>query len=254
MWHTGTLDPLATGCLLIATENSTKLISRLENKTKTYIFTVDISKTSPSLDLEEDVTDVDISNMKDYWNDEIIQFLENQTQQLPPKYSAIHIDGKRAYKLVRKGVEFDIEKRNIEVSQVEIVEKNLPKITIRLTLSSWGYVRSFAPLLANFFWVTNGGCITYLHREKIWDIHIHDAIDIENIKESSPLPYSKVVSHIKIYDLAPKYKKPLIDGLIIDIGSIEERQSEKEILIYCDEICSLGIWTNEWIKVIKNYV
>lgn len=254
MWHTGTLDPLASGCLLIATENSTKLISRLENKTKTYIFTVDISKTSPSLDLEENVTDVDISNMRDYCDDDIIQFLENQTQQLPPKYSAIHIDGKRAYKLVRKGVEFNIEQRKIDVSQVEIIEKNLPKITIRLTLSSWGYVRSFAPLLSDFFWVTNGGCITYLHREKIWDIHINDAIDIENIKESSPIPYSKVLSNIEVYHLAAEYKKPLIDGLIIDIGSDEERQNEKEILIYCEEIRSLGIWTNEWIKVIKNYV
>lgn len=254
MWHTGTLDPLASGCLLIATENSTKLISRLENKTKTYIFTVDISKTSPSLDLEENVTDVDISNMRDYCDNDIIQFLENQTQQLPPKYSAIHIDGKRAYKLVRKGVEFDIEQRKIDVSQVEIIEKNLPKITIRLTLSSWGYVRSFAPLLADFFWVTNGGCITYLHREKIGDLDVNDATAIENIKESSPIPYSKVLSNIEIYHLAAEYKKPLIDGLIVDIGNTEERQSEKEILIYCDEICSLGIWTNEWIKVIKNYV
>jgi len=74
--------------------------------------------------------------MRDYCNDDIIQFLENQTQQLPPKYSAIHIDGKRAYKLVRKGVEFNIEQRKIGVSQVEIIEKNLPKITVRLTLSS----------------------------------------------------------------------------------------------------------------------
>ncbi len=74
--------------------------------------------------------------MRDYCDNDIIQFLENQTQQLPPKYSAIHIDGKRAYKLVRKGVEFDIEQRKIDVSQVEIIEKNLPKITIRLTLSS----------------------------------------------------------------------------------------------------------------------
>jgi len=74
--------------------------------------------------------------MRDYCDNDIIQFLENQTQQLPPKYSAIHIDGKRAYKLVRKGVEFDIEQRKIDVSRVEIIEKNLPKITIRLTLSS----------------------------------------------------------------------------------------------------------------------
>ncbi len=60
MGHTGTLDPLATGCLLIATDNSTKLISRLENSTKTYIFTVDMSITSPSLDMEGDISKVNI--------------------------------------------------------------------------------------------------------------------------------------------------------------------------------------------------
>lgn len=74
--------------------------------------------------------------MQDHSRNEIVSFLENQISQLPPKYSAIHIGGKRAYDLVRKGIDFDIEKRPIEVSCVEIIEKSLPKITIRLTISS----------------------------------------------------------------------------------------------------------------------
>ena len=92
MGHTGTLDPLATGCLLIATENSTKLISRLENNQKTYLFTVDISITSPSLDLGTETDDVSIEDIEDHSYEEIITFLQNQTSQLPPKY-AFSVEG-----------------------------------------------------------------------------------------------------------------------------------------------------------------
>lgn len=254
MWHTGTLDPLATGCLLIATDNSTKLISRLENSTKTYIFTVDMSITSPSLDLEWDVTDVNIESIYDQPNADIIRFLESQTSQLPPKYSAIHIWGKRAYDLVRKWIDFDIAERSIQVTDVTIVEKSLPKITIRLTISSGGYIRSFAPLLADFFGVPDGGCITYLHREKIGDIDLTHSMGFDDFDRDHIIPYDLLATHISRYQLDTKYKKPLIDGLIIDIGTPEERNSGEEILIYCDNLCSICHWTPDGIEVIKNCV
>ncbi len=252
--HTGTLDPLATGALLIATDNSTKLISRLENTIKTYVFTVDMSITSPSLDLEWDISTVDLDGICDHSNDEIVTFIENQIWQLPPKYSAIHIGWKRAYNLIRKWVDFDIEKRPIQVTEVEILEKKLPTITIRLTLSSGGYVRSFAPIIADFFGVPGGGCITYLHREKIGKIDLSHAMEFETLDLSNTIPYSLLFDKIPEYHLDSKYKNNLIDGLIIDIGNQEERNSKGEILIYCDDICSLWHWTAWGIKVIKNYV
>lgn len=252
--HTGTLDPLATGALLIATDNSTKLISRLENTTKTYVFTVDMGITSPSLDLEWDVNTVNIDGISDHTNDEVTTFLENQTWQLPPKYSAIHIGWKRAYNLIRKWVDFDIEKRPIQVTKVEILEKKLPTITIRLTLSSGGYVRSFAPIIAEFFGISGGGCITYLHREKIGNIDLSNAMEFDTLDLSNTIPYSRLFDNIPEYHLDSKYKNNLIDGLIIDIGNQEERNSKGEILIYCDDLCSLWHWTVWGIKVIKNYV
>lgn len=254
MWHTGTLDPLATGWLLIATDNSTKLISRLEQSTKTYTFTVDISITSPSLDLEWDIIDVNIESIIDQSNDDLVRFLQGQTSQLPPKYSAIHIGGKRAYDLVRKWVDFDIEERPIIVTEVEIIEKNLPKITIKLTISAGGYIRSFAPIIADFFWVPGGGCITYLHREKVGNIDLKQAMSFEDFDRNNTISYDLLMSHMERYNLDPKFKKPLIDGLIIDIWSPEERNSGKEMLLYCDDLCSIVRWTPEGIEVIKNYV
>ncbi len=136
-------------------------------------------------------------------------------------------------------MDFTIEKRPIEVSCVEIIEKSLPKITIRLTISSGGYVRSFAPIIADFFGIPDGGCITYLHREKVGNIDLSSAMEFENLDLSNTILYSRLFDKIPEYHLDLRYKKNLIDGLVIDIGNPEQRNSKEEILIYCDDICSL---------------
>ncbi len=254
MWHTGTLDPLATGALLIATDSSTKLISRLEMANKTYLFTVDMSITSPSLDMEWAIERVNITSMKNHTIEEVREFLENHTTQIPPKYSAIHIDGKRAYELVRKWKEFHIPERPISVSGVEIVDITLPKITIRLTISAGGYIRSFAPLLGEFFWVPGGGCVTHLHRERIGNIDLTRSMGFDDLDMSNSIPYSDLLMHIPVYHLDIAYQKPLIDGLIVDVGTLSERESGWEILISCGDITSIGKWTPRGIEVIRNYV
>lgn len=255
MWHTGTLDPLASGCILVATEDSTKLISRLENQIKRYIFTVDISIFTPSfdLDIKNEPIQCDLSNLIDHSIEELQEFIESQTTQIPPKYSAIHIEWKRAYDLARKWKEFDMVARPIEVQNVKIIEKKLPCITIELTISSGGYIRSFAPLIGSFFGST-WWCITYLCRTEIWELRIEDCQNIDAFKTSVIVPYNKLLSHIKEYHLDAKYKKPLIDGLVLDIWSPEERSSGEEILVYCDDLQSLCKWTIWGIEVIKNYV
>ncbi len=252
--HTGTLDPLASGALLLATDNSTKLISRIEKETKTYLFTVDMSLSSPSLDLEWDIISVDISSMKNHTNEEIQRFLLSQTSEIPPKYSAIHISGKRAYDLIRKGVEFDIAERPLSISSVIVVEQSLPRITIRITISAGWYIRSLAPVIARFFGVTDGGCITSLHREKIWSLDLRDSMTIDAIDLTHHIAYSELFSSIDSYILDIIHQKRLIDGLIVPVGTLAERSSWAEILIYCWDMCSLWVWTDEGIKVIKNYV
>lgn len=253
MWHTGTLDPLATGCLLIATGNSTKLIPRLESDEKTYLFTVDISIKSPSLDLWTEVLQVDMSTVCDRSNDEIIHFLQSQTRQLPPKYSAIHIGGRRAYHLARSGKEFEIEERDIRIKDIEIVEKKLPIISIRLTISSGWYIRSFAPIIGDFFG-TRWWCITELCREKIGVLDIRNCSTIEDCGNASPLPYTQLFPEIQEYTLDSKYKRNLLDGVIIPVWTPQERSSEREIFITCDDVYWLAHWTEHGIEVIKNYV
>ena len=136
MGHSGTLDPLASGCLLIATGNSTKLLPLLEAAEKEYIFTICFDGKSDSLDMGTPLSPVDTSYILCPSDSEIEQYLLSQRSQIPPQYSALHIAGERAYDLARRGEIFDIPKRSIEVKEVEILERTISTITLRMIISS----------------------------------------------------------------------------------------------------------------------
>lgn len=124
-----------------------------------------------------------------------------------------------------------------------MIDISLPKVTIRLTISAGGYIRSFAPIIAGFFGVSGGGCITALHRERISNIDLTRSMGFSDLDMNNTIPYSDLLSHIPIYHLDTIYQKSLIDGIIVDVGTREERQSDREILISCGDITSLGKWT-----------
>ena len=166
MWHTGTLDPLATWCLLIATDSSTKLIPLFEWAKKEYIFTVSLDGWTDSLDLWTPLEKIDTSTMKVRSDEEICSYILSQKEQLPPRYSALHIQGKRAYELAQAWKEFSLKSRPIKIYTASILSRTPLSITIEMTISSGGYVRSFAPLLWEFFGIT-GGYISQLRRTKI---------------------------------------------------------------------------------------
>lgn len=99
-------------------------------------------------------------------SDELRDFLLSQTEQIPPRYSALHIDGTRAYELARKDLDFEIQPRAVKIHTVEILQFAPPIFTILLRISSGGYIRSFAPIIGSFFG-TPGGYITELRRIEI---------------------------------------------------------------------------------------
>lgn len=250
MGHTGTLDPLATGCLLIATDNSTKLIPLLEKQTKTYIFEVDISFSSDSLDLGTPTTEHDISSMQPRSIEALRDLLLGETSQIPPKYSALHIDGKRAYDLVRTGVDFEIPSRPIEISEVQILDMSLPRITIELSISAGGYIRSLAPVIARFFGIHDAGCITRLQRTRIQSIDIHDAQDMEYFDSSRSIEYASLFSQIPVYTLDTSYRTDLLNGKNIT----GDHDDCDQVFVRCGDILSLGRIQNHVLSVIRNHV
>lgn len=141
--HAGTLDPLATGLLILCTGRKTKEIAHYQGMEKEYLGTMIVGKTTPSVDLETDFdSEQDISEITSEQVREAAKQFTGHIQQVPPSYSAIKVDGQRVYKKARKGESVVIKPRKVEITQLEIVKCNLPQVQFRVVCSKGTYIRS----------------------------------------------------------------------------------------------------------------
>ncbi len=175
--HAGTLDPLATGLLLICTGKFTKRIAELQGQAKEYTGTFHIGATTPSYDLE---TEIDQTFPTEHIDEALIhetvkQFL-GEIDQKPPVFSAIKKDGKRLYEHARAGEEVEIESRKTTIYEFEITRIALPEIDFRVVCSKGTYIRSLAYDFGKA--LNSGSHLTVLRRTKIGDYQVTDAIDI----------------------------------------------------------------------------
>ena len=191
--HTWTLDPLATGGLLIATWNYTKLIPFLEKAKKTYEFTINIDWYTESFDLATKINFLD-KNLQEKYKKEISKeklekiLKENffwKITQVPPKYSAVKVNWQRAYSLARKWKEVVIKSREVEIFNIEILDYSYPKIFLRATVSAWTYIRS----IARDLWKILGTWwyISFLRRTKIENLWISIAQKLEEFDRNKSL-------------------------------------------------------------------
>lgn len=174
--HAGTLDPLATGLLIICTGKLTKTIDSLQAQVKEYTGTITLGATTPSFDLE---TEIDQHFPFDHISEQAIKentehFL-GEIDQAPPIFSAIKKDGIRLYELARKGEETEIKTRKVIISEFEITQLEMPYIDFRVVCSKGTYIRS----LANDFGkkLNSGSHLSALRRTKIGDYSVGNAID-----------------------------------------------------------------------------
>ena len=181
--HAGTLDPLATGLLIICTGKKTKEIAKFQNQTKEYSGEILLGSTTPSFDLE---TEFDNTYNTNHLTEKLIlettkKFL-GKIQQKPPIYSAIKKDGKRLYESARKGIKIDIDSREIEIHKFLITKIDLPNIEFEVKCSKGTYIRS----LANDFGVELkcGATLTSLKRTKIGEFDIKNSISIEDFTKN----------------------------------------------------------------------
>ncbi|MGE8341017.1 MAG: tRNA pseudouridine(55) synthase TruB [Flavobacterium sp.] len=181
--HAGTLDPLATGLLLICTGKFTKRISELQGQAKEYTGTFYIGATTPSYDLE---TEIDQTFPTDHIDEALIhetvkQFL-GEIDQKPPIFSAIKKDGVRLYEHARAGESIEIESRKTTIHEFEITRIALPEIDFRVVCSKGTYIRSLAYDFGKA--MNSGSHLTVLRRTKIGDYDVKNAIDITLFEES----------------------------------------------------------------------
>lgn len=181
--HAGTLDPLATGLLIICTGKQTKKISEYQGLIKEYTGTFTIGATTPSYDLE---TEVDQTFPVEHITNELLtdttsKFI-GEIDQKPPIFSAIKKDGKRLYELARKGETTEIKTRKITISEFELTNIALPKTNFRVVCSKGTYIRSLA---YDFGVALNSGAhLTTLRRTKIGDYSVEDAVSIDQFIEN----------------------------------------------------------------------
>jgi tRNA pseudouridine55 synthase len=181
--HAGTLDPLATGLLIICTGKQTKEIDMYQGQIKEYTGTITLGATTPSYDLE---TEIDKTFSIEHISEELLkettkQFI-GEIQQKPPIFSAIKKDGKRLYELARKGETTEIKARTVTVSEFEITNINLPKVDFKVICSKGTYIRS----LAFDFGIAlkSGAHLSALRRTKIGEFSVDKGLSVEEFIEN----------------------------------------------------------------------
>lgn len=181
--HSGTLDPLATGLLIICCGKETKNINTYQGQIKEYTGTFTIGATTPSYDLE---TEVDKTYPTDHISETSVKETTQQfigtIQQKPPIFSAIKKDGKRLYELARKGETTEIKSREVTISEFEITNINFPKVDFRVVCSKGTYIRSLA---YDFGLALNSGAhLSALRRTKIGNFSVDNSLTIDGFIES----------------------------------------------------------------------
>jgi tRNA pseudouridine55 synthase len=176
--HAGTLDPLATGLLIICTGKFTKKIAELTLEDKTYTGTFTIGATTPSYDLESEVENhmptahITLEMVKD-----AAKKMSGVQMQMPPQFSAKQVDGKRAYESARKGIEVKLEPKEVNISRFEVDATSLPEVHFEITCSKGTYIRSMARDLGEILGC--GAHLTKLVRTKVGAFELKDAVSPE---------------------------------------------------------------------------
>lgn len=180
--HAGTLDPLATGLLIICTGKETKNIDSYQAQHKEYTGTITLGATTPSYDLE---TEIDATFPTEHLTENLLQETTAQFTgdilQKPPIYSAIKKDGKRLYELARAGQTTEIKEREVHVSAFELTNIALPNVDFRIACSKGTYIRSMARDYGAA--LENGGHLSALRRTKIGDYHVDNALSMDAMIE-----------------------------------------------------------------------
>jgi len=191
--HAGTLDPLATGLLIVCTGKYTKRIAEFQCMEKEYVGTLIFGAETPSYDSESEITKTyDIKNITE---DDVLKKVGDfvgEIEQFPPPYSAVKVNGQRAYKRARKGEEFQTRSRKVDVKSFEVSKIELPTVEFKVVCSTGTYIRSLVHDLGKSF--NNGAYMTALCRTRIGQYQLDDALTIDE--------FVKLADEIKMVSLS----------------------------------------------------
>lgn len=180
--HAGTLDPLATGVMIVCTGKATKRIEELQAGVKEYIATVALGATTPSFDLE---TEIDATYPIEHIDRQLVEAalkrFVGRIEQVPPAYSACKVDGKRAYSMARKGKEVELKPKVLVIDEIELIDYKLAEITIRVVCSKGTYIRALARDIGEA--LGSGAHLKALRRTRVGDVDISRCLSVADAVE-----------------------------------------------------------------------
>lgn len=182
--HTGTLDPLATGVVIVCTGRKTKLIDKLQYDTKEYVATLQLGATTPSFDLEKPIDQTyPTAHITRQLIDEVIPTFLGEQWQVPPMFSAVKVDGKRAYELARKGEEVELKPKLLVIDEIEVLsfDTQTMQLVIRVVCSKGTYIRALARDIGQK--LNSGAHLTALRRTRVGEYKVEDCMNFEQFEQ-----------------------------------------------------------------------
>ena len=178
--HAGTLDPLATGVMIVCTGKATKRIDEFQFQTKEYIATLKLGETTPSFDLEKEVDAVyPTEHITRELVEEVLKQFIGTIEQVPPAFSACKIEGKRAYELARNGEEVPLKAKTLVIDEIELLACELPVVKIRVVCSKGTYIRALARDIGVA--LHSGAHLIALERTRVGDVTLDQCMNPEDI-------------------------------------------------------------------------
>ncbi len=180
--HAGTLDPKATGVMVLCSGKSTKQIDEIQADEKEYIATIKLGATTPSYDLEtEENEHFETSHIsKELVERTLLQFV-GSIEQVPPAYSAIKVNGKRAYQFARKGKEIELKSKTLVIEEIELLRFDMPELELRIVCSKGTYIRALARDIG--VKLNSGAYLTGLQRTRIGEYTLEQSLNLEELAE-----------------------------------------------------------------------
>lgn len=179
--HAGTLDPLATGVVIVCTGRKTKQIDEIQARTKEYVATLQLGATTPSFDLEKEIDQTyPTAHITRQLIDEVLPRFRGRIEQVPPAFSAVKVDGDRAYKLARKGEEVKLKAKILVIDELEVIsfDEAAMQLTLRIVCSKGTYIRALARDIGEA--LQSGAHLTALRRTRVGDVRVEDCMQVED--------------------------------------------------------------------------
>lgn len=180
--HAGTLDPLATGVITICTGKKTKLIEELQSLTKEYIANIRLGATTPSFDLETEIdAEFPTQHITKEMVEEVLQQFVGEIEQIPPVFSAVKIDGKRAYEFARKNQDIELKPKLLVIDSIELLKYEMPTIVVRVVCSKGTYIRALARDIGVA--LQSGAHLTGLTRTRVGEITLDKCLKMDELDD-----------------------------------------------------------------------